>query len=63
MNEMVSYFPAWMLAAVLGIATAIVVHVATAITGLAETMHQQLVYCTAFGGTTAVVWWLMWFAL
>jgi len=60
---MVSYFSAWMLAAVLGIATAVAVHIATAITGLAEAMRQQLVYCTAFGGTTAVVWWLMCFAL
>ena len=57
------HFPAWMLAAGLGIATAIAIHVATVATGLAEAMRQQLLSCTAVGATTAAVWWLIWFTI
>ena len=58
-----THFPVWMLVAVVGIATAIAIHVATVATGLAATMRQQLLSCTGYGATTAVVWWLMWFAI
>ena len=63
MNFFGAHFPAWMLAAALGILTAVAVHIATAATGLAEPRRRQLLSCTASGATTAVVWWLMWFAI
>ena len=63
MNFFGTDLPAWILAAALGIATAIAVHLATVATGLREVMRQQVLSCTAVGATTAVVWWLMWFAI
>ena len=58
-----AYFPAWMLVAAIGIFTAVAAHIATVAIGLAETIRFQLLNCTAIGVTTAVVWWLMWFAI
>lgn len=58
-----AHFPAWMLAAALGLVTALAVHIATVATGLANPKRLQLLSCTGYGATTAVVWWLMWFAI
>jgi hypothetical protein len=58
-----AYLPAWMLVAAIGVCAAVATHVATVATGLGETIRLQLLHCTAIGVTTAVVWWLMWFAI
>jgi len=57
-----AYFPAWMLVAGIGILAAAAARVVMVATGLAETVPFQLLSCTAIGVTTAIVFWLLWFA-
>jgi hypothetical protein len=58
-----AYFPAWRLVVAVGIFAAVVAHITTVATGPVERFRYRLLNCTPLGVTTAVVWWLMWFAI
>jgi YtcA family len=58
-----AYFPAWMLVAGIGILVAVAARMLSLATGIAEALPFPLALCTSLGVITAVLMWLMWFAL
>ncbi|MCP5433814.1 MAG: hypothetical protein H6923_11150 [Alphaproteobacteria bacterium] len=58
-----AYFPAWMLCALAGIASALVARAAFVATGAAKRLPFQLFLCTAIGVIVAIVVWLLLFGI
>ena len=56
-----SYFPGWMVCALIGIAVAIMARIGFVTTGLASVLPYQLFVCTAIGLCGALAVWLLWF--
>jgi hypothetical protein len=56
-----SYFPGWMLCALIGVVAAIAVRVGFVATGLAGVLPFQLFVCTAIGLCCGLLAWLLWF--
>ncbi len=56
-----SFFPGWMVCALIGIAVAIAARVAFIATGLAGVLPYQLFVCTAIGVCGGLAAWLIWF--
>ncbi len=56
-----SYFPGWMLCALIGIVAAIAVRVGFVVTGLARVLPLQLFVCSAIGLCGGLLAWLLWF--
>ena len=54
-----SYFPAWMLCGLIGIAVAIVARAAFVAAGLSDVLPYQLMLCTAIGTAAALIAWLI----
>jgi YtcA family len=56
-----SYFPGWMLCALIGIGLAIAVRIGFVTSGLANVLPYQLFVCAAIGLCGTLVVWLLWF--
>lgn len=56
-----SYFPAWMVCAVIGIVVAIGARVGFVASGLANVLPFQLFVCAAIGVCAGLLAWLLWF--
>jgi hypothetical protein len=56
-----SYFPGWMVCALIGIAAAIVARIGFLASGLASVLPYQLFVCAAIGLCGALAAWLLWF--
>lgn len=56
-----SYFPGWMVCALIGIAIAIAARIGLVVTGLASVLPFQLFVCAAIGLCGALAAWLLWF--
>jgi hypothetical protein len=56
-----SYFPGWMLCALIGIVSAIAVRVGFVASGLASVLPLQLFVCSAIGLSFGLLAWLLWF--
>ena len=56
-----SYFPGWMLCALIGIASAIAVRVGFIASGLSNVLPFQLFVCSAIGLCCGLLAWLLWF--
>jgi len=58
-----TYFPAWMLCALIGIAAGTVARIFFVAKGLTESLPFQLLLCTAIGVIIAVLAWILLFGL
>jgi hypothetical protein len=56
-----SYFPGWMVCALIGVATAIAARIGFIASGLASVLPFQLFVCAAIGLCGALAAWLLWF--
>ena len=56
-----SFFPGWMLCALIGVAAAIAARVGFVASGLASVLPFQLFVCTAIGVCCGLLAWLYWF--
>jgi hypothetical protein len=56
-----SYFPSWMVCALIGVALAIAARVGFVASGLASMVPLQLFVCAAIGLCCGLVAWLLWF--
>lgn len=56
-----TFFPAWMLCALLGILAAIGARIAFVVSGLSGILPFQFFVCTAIGVCCALLAWLFWF--
>jgi hypothetical protein len=56
-----SYFPGWMVCALIGIAVAIAARIGFIAAGLASVLPYQLFVCAAIGLCGALAMWLLWF--
>jgi hypothetical protein len=56
-----SYFPGWMLCALIGIISAIIVRIGFVASGLANVLPLQLFVCSAIGLCCGLLAWLLWF--
>ena len=56
-----SYFPGWMVCALIGIAMAIAARIGLITAGLASVLPYQLFVCAAIGLCGALTAWLLWF--
>jgi hypothetical protein len=56
-----SYFPGWMVCALIGIAAAIAARIGFLTAGLASVLPYQLFVCAAIGLCGALAVWLLWF--
>jgi YtcA family len=56
-----SYFPGWMICALIGIAAAIAARIGFLAAGLASVLPYQLFVCAAIGLCGALAAWLFWF--
>ncbi|HEY0105840.1 MAG TPA: YtcA family lipoprotein [Rhizomicrobium sp.] len=54
-----SYFPAWMLCGLLGIAAALIARALFVATGLAQSLPHQLLICSSAGVIVALLVWLV----
>jgi hypothetical protein len=61
-NILGSYFPSWMVCALIGIALALVARVVLKLTGLLEELPAPLVVLLAFGCAVNFTIWLVWLA-
>ena len=57
-----AYFPAWLLCAILGVATALAARAAFVATGLAQRLPFQFFVCLSLGVCGALLCWLAWFS-
>jgi hypothetical protein len=56
-----SYFPGWMLCALIGVLAAIAVRIGFVASGLASVLPLQLFVCAAIGLSCGLLAWLFWF--
>ncbi len=56
-----SYFPAWMLCCLLGIAASLIARASFLAMGLAQSVPHQLLVCSAIGLSFALVAWLVFY--
>jgi hypothetical protein len=56
-----SYFPAWMLCAVLGIVAAVIIRQILAVTGISDYVAAPLLTYAALGVSAMLLAWLLWF--
>jgi hypothetical protein len=61
-NILGSYFPAWMVCALVGLAAALAVRVALKATGLLTELPAPLVVLLSLGCATTFALWLLWLA-
>ena len=61
MDLLGSYFPAWMLCAVLGIAAAVIIRQILALAGIHEYVLVPLLTYTGYAVSAALLLWLFWF--
>ena len=61
-NILGSYFPSWMVCALVGIALALVARAVLKLTGLLEELPAPLVVLLAFGCAVNFTLWLVWLA-
>jgi hypothetical protein len=61
-NILGSYFPSWMVCALVGIALALVARAVLKLTGLLEELPAPLVVLLAFGCAVNFAMWLIWLA-
>src|ERR1700726_2859320 len=61
-NILGSYFPSWMVCALVGIVLALVARAALKVTGLLEELPAPLVVSLAFGCVVNFALWLIWLA-
>ena len=56
-----SYFPAWMLCAVLGVVAAVIIRQMLAVTGIGEYVVAPLLTYAALAVSATLLAWLLWF--
>ena len=61
MDLLGSYFPGWMLCAVLGVAAAIIIRQILAVAGISEYLVAPLLTYAALAMSATLVVWLLWF--
>jgi hypothetical protein len=61
MDLLGSYFPAWMLCAVIGIAAAVVIRQILALAGINDYVVAPLLTYAAFAVSATLLAWLLWF--
>jgi len=61
LNLLGSYFPAWMLCAVLGIVAAVIIRQILAVAGINDYVVAPLLTYAAFAVAATLLTWLLWF--